>query len=172
LEDRLSAHPELLMLVANTHLDHISAKARERGATFLLERLQNIALTHSANAVVLCGDFNASPNDAELAKVSSSPTLRLVRAVPSNVSLGTFTDWRPDTISKTIDYFFTSSAVKVHSHRIITDWDKAPTLASDHRPLIATLSIANPSPSTSSASSSFTSASSSASISASGSAPN
>lgn len=51
--------------VANTHLDHLSAYAREHGLAQILDRLEHPQLFPDA-PVILAGDFNAEPQDAEL----------------------------------------------------------------------------------------------------------
>jgi len=133
----MSIHPERFFVVLNTHLDHISAVARSNGIDVILKHLEELRAKHNTQAVFLTGDFNAFPSDPVLKRVQSS----LTWATPSNSTVGTFTDWNVKDKADTIDYLFYSSHLKLHGIRIVTDWDQAPVLASDHRPLIATLSV-------------------------------
>jgi len=50
-----------LLLIVNTHLDHISERARVEGAKLILSRIPSLAPNESRPAVIVTGDFNCNP---------------------------------------------------------------------------------------------------------------
>ncbi|MGH2479189.1 MAG: endonuclease/exonuclease/phosphatase family protein [Ktedonobacteraceae bacterium] len=58
---RFQLAPGRELLHLNTHLDHISAQAREQGALLIVQRLR--ALQKPQSAVIITGDFNCNPDD-------------------------------------------------------------------------------------------------------------
>jgi endonuclease/exonuclease/phosphatase family metal-dependent hydrolase len=53
-----------LLLLLNTHLDHVSERARVEGAKLILSRIPSLAPNESRAAVIVTGDFNCNPMSA------------------------------------------------------------------------------------------------------------
>jgi len=69
--------PDVRVAVFNTHLDHISANARKRGAALVADRLRDELRTFGGPAVMI-GDFNAKPHSEAICQLSE--TYRLISA--------------------------------------------------------------------------------------------
>lgn len=147
----VSAGPGFYMF--NTHLDHQSQPAREKGLKLILER---IAARAHPEPFVLTGDFNASEDNPVLTyalgatpetapaggKAATRPrlvdTFRV--AHPDEQVAGTFNGFKGRTGGDKIDYILVPPGIKVREAEIIRDHhgDRYP---SDHFPLTATLAI-------------------------------
>ena len=144
--------------IYNTHLDHLSARARINGVKLIMERLME---EDSAIPVVFMGDFNAKPGSRTLRTLESlldaglpgpqkdrgenSPTEKalltdsysalLKRERPIGRSYHGFSG---KTRGAPIDYIFTSRAITIKRVRL----DRSTTgqlYPSDHYPVIADL---------------------------------
>ena len=116
------------VLAISTHLDHISAKARELGADVLRLRVREIVAQYGSAerglAVVIVGDFNAEPHERALKTLladrtrDGDPVLLDARTIaertPGNSrKAGTFPSWNPKRNGKIIDYvLFTPSPLR------------------------------------------------------------
>lgn len=69
---RLRADPCVSIAVFNTHLDHISPKARLRGAAIAAGRLMKLSRETGVPAVLI-GDFNAGPRSETTAQLCRAP---------------------------------------------------------------------------------------------------
>ncbi|WP_404389938.1 endonuclease/exonuclease/phosphatase family protein [Humibacillus xanthopallidus] len=122
--------------VVDTHLDHVSARARAEGA-----RLIAASLPHGP-AIVL-GDFNApaDPSDPEgpyavltAAGLGDAVALHL----RGGVSVGTFTDFADPVVgAERIDWVLVSRDLEVIAARVVTDVAAGGVHPSDHLPVVA-----------------------------------
>jgi len=144
----------------NTHLDHISSKARWNGMQVLLERGVRPAKARG-ETVLLTGDLNETLDEADtpeaifelngpkLAESAKENPIALVSTelddtygkslTPHQGPHKTFHGWR-GTPSCRIDYVFATPDVKVLSHATIDDRPDG-QFASDHYPVVARVRI-------------------------------
>eukprot|EP00467_Chlorarachnion_reptans_P012332 CAMPEP_0114522188 /NCGR_PEP_ID=MMETSP0109-20121206/20610_1 /TAXON_ID=29199 /ORGANISM="Chlorarachnion reptans, Strain CCCM449" /LENGTH=427 /DNA_ID=CAMNT_0001703391 /DNA_START=38 /DNA_END=1322 /DNA_ORIENTATION=+ len=109
------------VLALSTHLDHVSERARDRGAQVLRLMIRKIlaekATRARGTAVVVVGDFNAEPqepairtllNDVEsnlpTSKMLSDSRLEALQAPDPGRNFGTFPSWNAKQTGKIIDY--------------------------------------------------------------------
>jgi endonuclease/exonuclease/phosphatase family metal-dependent hydrolase len=144
------------LIVINTHLDHVSAEAREQGVRMIRERAQQLShasLSSEPNAapcpVIITGDFNTSadgPLGVHLCSGDSAPdatnfTLRDAYRVADPTADGdeaTFNAWKPQTRGERIDWIFASSEFDIAEASIDRQTPNG-VLPSDHYPVVATL---------------------------------
>jgi len=140
LEDKLSSdkdHPVRIMMF-NTHLDHVSKKAKLEGTKLILQKIKEYKLP-----VIFTGDFNSTPNSEviELIKSESLYSTSDIAENRFNENVGTATNWKPKADSITIDYIFVNKHFNASVYEIVTEYDSEPTLASDHRPVCAQINL-------------------------------
>lgn len=129
-----------VLLVLNTHLDHVGVEARHKGAQLIIERLKNIA--SPGDAVIATGDFNFA--EQEKAAYEAMTTNEFVMkdshkiAEKSSGAGFTFHDFGrlPDERRKKIDYVFVSPDIKVVSSNIFFDEIAEGRYLSDHNPIL------------------------------------
>ena len=135
---------------ANTHTDHVSAQAREKGMMLIIDRMRQFG---AGAPIVFTGDHNCCPSDAPAIAVRK--VLKDARDVsetadpgPANTynvfgrhlegpdfGKGAASGWR-------IDYIYVSDGVKVHEFRTVGDRRPGSGLyPSDHFPVIATIEL-------------------------------
>jgi len=140
---KLSANDDgSIFFVFNTHLDHESALAREKGLELLYCRIE--AISHGYPAV-LCGDFNVNENERLIKQITNpnDPSVFPVCMVNSKEEssasprgpVHTFTGWTPNGIF-TIDYVLVKPNMFVQSYEVLDDKGEAGRLLSDHRPVL------------------------------------
>lgn len=127
-----------LIWVFNTHLDHESQPAREKGIELILHR---IAAVTGSDPVIITGDLNAGEKNAaveRLRKAGFRDTWRV--ANPTAIEPGTFSGFRPELGTEKIDYVWVDAAWRVVSARLVLDKvdDRWP---SDHLPVMAELTL-------------------------------
>ena len=127
----------------NTHLDHRSQQAREKGVHLILHR---IAADAAGLPVCLTGDFNAD---------ETNPTIRYVRAEadiappislldtfhvlhPDATDTGTYNCFEGVTSGPRIDYVFVSPGTRVLEAAIVRTHENG-RYPSDHFPVTATV---------------------------------
>lgn len=130
------------LLFLNTHLDHVSQLARERGAALIIDFLQRRA---GNRPVVVTGDFNAPPRNAAVQTLLEGwGGRRLVDALavhlglaPGEAGPGTFHGFRgvprPDS---RIDYVLATPDLPVRSAVVLTE-GRSGRPVSDHFPVEA-----------------------------------
>jgi endonuclease/exonuclease/phosphatase family metal-dependent hydrolase len=135
--------------IYNTHLDHMSEEARQRGAKLLMERLA--ARKNKDVPVVVMGDMNCgekSPGirffqgdpmklDDKEWTVSYKLTDTFRAANPDATEIGTFNSFRAPGTAK-IDYIFVSPSLKTISSEIIRT-QRDGRYPSDHFPIDAVI---------------------------------
>ena len=68
---------EQVLRILNTHLDHVGAEARRRGLLQILGTVPRVEAFAQA-PMILAGDFNAQPEDPEMAPLFKDPSLRVI----------------------------------------------------------------------------------------------
>ncbi len=123
----------------NTHLDHMSAVARENGMALILKRIKAL---REGVPVVLTGDMNAVPGSVPVLKA-----LEVLRdaatesAVPHCGPEATFNGFRVDKApTSRIDYIFVSAGTRVLSHATLDEKHDG-LYPSDHFPVVALLAL-------------------------------
>ena len=137
------------LVYLNTHLDHISERARLEGSRLILRQLRTIA-PHPV-PILLTADFNCSPNSAShglfLGECFADAHLA-TRSAPTNTFHGfrgdDFEPWDPDEEVR-IDWILlrderSGRTMEVHEYRVIRDAEP-PIYPSDHYPVLAEISV-------------------------------
>ena len=136
LEHKTTGHS---LTVFNTHFDHVGAKAREKSAALILEKIEGLS---PAGTVVLMGDFNFTPNSApyQLITKSLQDARHAVREQPYGPE-ATFNGFEfAEAPSRRIDFIFTKGAVDVVRYGVLTDSQDL-AYPSDHFPVVVDLNI-------------------------------
>ncbi|MCK4748051.1 MAG: endonuclease/exonuclease/phosphatase family protein [Bacteroidales bacterium] len=127
-----------LLFIFNTHFDHVGEKAREESAGLILRKIREIA--QHETPVVLCGDFNLTPESTPVRMISK--TLKdayMVSSLPPHGSVATFHGFTyDDPPRKRIDYVFVSDGINVQRYGGLTD-SRDRAFFSDHLPVLVTL---------------------------------
>ncbi len=147
---------DLSILHLNTHLDHVSARARREGSKLIARRSVEISgRTGVGPAVILTGDFNARPGSAtykNLTEVGFVDTY-LAAGNEDGVAANTFhafegarySDAHPGRGPRRLDWILLKDPrgrLRTGSHDIIHDADEGSGLyPSDHYPILADLQI-------------------------------
>jgi endonuclease/exonuclease/phosphatase family metal-dependent hydrolase len=126
----------------NTHFDHMGEIARQKSSEILSHQIDSIAKNL---AVIVTGDFNATPTSVAYKKILEPGKLKDALDIsstphygPVNTSSGFSVSDKP--IRNRIDYIFVNKKVKVLQHVTITDQQEA-RYYSDHLPVLAVISI-------------------------------
>jgi endonuclease/exonuclease/phosphatase family metal-dependent hydrolase len=119
----------------NTHLDHMSAAAREHGMALIMKRIKAI---DKGIPVLLTGDMNAGPDSKPIALAKT--VLKDAKAVSRSPHTGPFGtsnsfNFKKEKTSR-IDYIFVSTGVNVLTHATLDDSEKE-LYPSDHFPVVA-----------------------------------
>ena len=126
------------LAVFNTHLDHESQPARERGAGLIAERIERIA--HGLPVLVL-GDFNAGEDNPALARFRAAGFADTYRVIdPDPAGDGTFSAFLGDSTGDKIDYILARGGWVVDAADILRrrTGDRDP---SDHFPVVASVRL-------------------------------
>lgn len=135
-----------VVVVFNTHFDHVGVQARDSSATLLRQMIAAIAGTAP---FILAGDFNSTDSDTPYGILTSHkgvlPDLydTFNRAsTPFQGPLSTFVGFEGNEAATggRIDYLFVSEKVSVQRHRVI-DARRAQGYLSDHLPVLAEISF-------------------------------
>lgn len=133
--------------IYNTHLDHESQPAREKGARLILETMRGRT---PADPIVLTGDFNAA-EDNPAVKYLKGTDGASVREVPKLVDtfrvlhpdaeeVGTFNAFKGRTYGAKIDYIFVEPTTRTVDAAIVRT-QRNGRWPSDHFPVTATVSL-------------------------------
>jgi endonuclease/exonuclease/phosphatase family metal-dependent hydrolase len=104
-------------VVANTHFDHDSAKARRESARLVRQRL----IEGRDEPVIFCGDLNAVPDSDPYLMLTINGELRDARKVSSRLPLGprvTFTGFTDPSDGQRIDHVLVSGSVAVDQYAV------------------------------------------------------
>jgi endonuclease/exonuclease/phosphatase family metal-dependent hydrolase len=122
----------------NTHLDHASDLARQKGTELILAR---IAERQPAGPVLLTGDFNASEEDPLHATIKAAGLSDVWKALNATVppeESGTFHEFTGVTNRARIDFIYATADLK-GLESVIVRSSKSGNYPSDHFPVRATL---------------------------------
>ena len=121
----------------NTHLDHVSATAKENGMALILKRIKAI---DKGIPLLLTGDMNAGPDSKPIALAKA--VLNDAKALSRTPHTGPFGTSNSFNFKKEktlrIDYIFVSTGVNVLTHATLDDSEKE-LYPSDHFPVVAEL---------------------------------
>jgi len=124
----------------NTHLDHASPEARQKGTELILSR---IAARAAAGPVMLTGDFNAAESDPLHASVKSAGLGDVWKSIHPQASpddAATFHQFTGAKGGARIDYIYASPDFKAVESEVIRS-SKNGNYPSDHYPVRATLNL-------------------------------
>ena len=146
----------LYILHLNTHLDHVSALARQQGSKLIVRRVAEL-LEHKVvdPPVIVTGDFNSRPGNRTYRTFAESGFADTFLAAGNEDGEGANTfhafrgaryrDAHPDRGPRRIDWIFLKDPLgllRVKSHKIIHDADEDSGLyPSDHYPLLVELQV-------------------------------
>ncbi len=124
--------------VYNTHLDHMSAKARIWGMNMIFEQMRKFASLDS----FITGDFNAFPDSEEMRYFETYNPLSLLNFSDTSSLPVPFTyhDFTGREQSSKIDYIYATPAVQKLSFDTVRDTREDLEL-SDHYPCICTFAL-------------------------------
>lgn len=125
--------------IFNVHFDHEGVKAREESGYLMTKKIKEIVGSYP---VVLCGDFNSTPETKQIQHISSQLNdSYLISELPPYGPVGTFNDFKIDApLKDRIDYIFVSDHFKIHKYGTLTDFKKG-RFPSDHLPVAVSLSF-------------------------------
>lgn len=126
----------------NTHLDHRTPLARQKGTELILARM---AATGSSGPFILTGDMNAAPDDPLHATIKADPNNLLdvwatLHPTATPGESGTAHGFSGRTDKGRIDYIYASKFFGLVDSEILHDHD-GKTYPSDHFPVRATLTF-------------------------------
>ena len=126
------------LVVCNTHLDHESQLARERGAALIAEKMNELP---TDSLLILTGDFNAQArgNRAYDILIDAGFSDAWFEASERNgPDFASFHGYQKPVRGAHIDWILTRGAVKSKSARLV-DFGSNGQMPSDHFPVMATL---------------------------------
>jgi endonuclease/exonuclease/phosphatase family metal-dependent hydrolase len=145
----------LTLLHLNTHLDHISALARQEGSKLLVRKIAEISgRTDVDPPAIVTGDFNSRPGNRVHKTFTESGFVDSYLAAGNEEGANTFHafegalyhDAHPARGPRRIDWILLKDPrgrLRIDSHRIIHDADENSGLCpSDHYPIMADFGIA------------------------------
>ena len=137
----LSSHGEFYLI--NTHLDHKSREAREKGAELIVKRSAKLDVELP---VVITGDFNSADTSSAVYKtfLDGGFVDTWNSAKTKGTEMNTFHGYRPPSkpTHKRIDWILTKGKVSTVSTRIV-EFQKNRQYPSDHFPVSAELIISS-----------------------------
>lgn len=119
--------------VFNTHFDHIGENAQKNSAALIIKKITE--LNKENYAVVLCGDFNMTPEKAAIKQISTKLNdSKILYKGNRDENEGTFNAFDfSKPVTERIDYLFVNK-FKVLKYRVLTDSYQCKYL-SDHLPV-------------------------------------
>lgn len=130
--------PDKEIYTFNTHLDHISQEAREKGVQMIWDKM--FSQPYNTSPVFLTGDFNATPDNNVIKFLKSKSELIDAYSIMQGEVGSTFHSFVGGTIGYPIDYIFATTNVQLQS--ILVDRSKVNDFfPSDHYPVILKASI-------------------------------
>ena len=118
----------------NTHLDHKGKEAQKNGLKLIVDRVSQI--NPEGYPMVLTGDFNIEPDNANLAELDSR--MQSARKIAAKTdSHDTFNGWGKS--SGIIDYIYVSGFSSCPEYQTVTKKYYNRKFISDHYPVSATL---------------------------------
>lgn len=134
-----------IVIVANTHLDHVGEMSRINSIDLIFKKLRTIM--DNNNNVIMSGDFNVSSNNSIYRLITNNDIIGFNDSHAVALQNGgvdyTFHDFGKivEYRREKIDFIFTSFGIKVNNSIILPENDKKYGLISDHNPVITMMSI-------------------------------
>ena len=126
---------------ANTHLDHRSTEAKEKGAVLIAHRLLPLSKKYP---FILTGDFNSVPQSSQmimLNKVFINAESAAAKLLPGpEFTYHGYNPANPKLRRQPIDFIFVNKDVKVSTFQVLNDLVNG-LHASDHYPLKAVVGL-------------------------------
>lgn len=126
----LQNEPSIKVMAFNTHLDHASQLAREKGGHLLTSKIK--PTLEQGTPIILTGDFNAEPDNKTIQQIEASGLQKMY------TEGNTFHDFSGGEAGKQIDYIFTSGSPgtgKVDRRHFNGKYP------SDHYPVVGTVDL-------------------------------
>ena len=145
---------DLSLLHLNTHLDHVSALARQEGSKLIVREAERLSNGSGGDpAIVVTGDFNARPGNPTYRNFVEAGFVDTFLAAGNEDTAGAntfhafrgerFRDAHPRRSPRRIDWILLkdpSGRLRTRTHRIVRDGDERSGLyPSDHYPVVAEL---------------------------------
>ena len=121
-------------IFVNTHIDHKGSLAKENGLGLIMDKIAE--LNKGGLPVVVTGDFNMTPGEAPMEKISAAMRDTRTTAVVTD-NEGTFTGW--GKTSKIIDYIYYDGFSSCVRYETVKKPYLERTFISDHFPIEAVL---------------------------------
>ena len=129
-----------IIVVYNSHFDHIGKKSRENSSKDILNHIKENAFLK--NSIVLMGDFNAIPSDTPI-KILSENLEDSFNTFPIKKPVGTFNAFELSSkLPKRIDYIFTKN-IEVLEYKHIYEKLTTKLWPSDHLPVFISIKVSN-----------------------------
>jgi endonuclease/exonuclease/phosphatase family metal-dependent hydrolase len=130
--------PEKEFSIYNTHLDHISQEAREKGVQMIWDKM--FSQHQKTRPAFLTGDFNATPDNNVIKFLKNKNELIDAYSIIQGEIGSTFHNFLGGTMGYPIDYIFATPNVELQE--ILVDRSKViDCFPSDHYPVILKASI-------------------------------
>jgi endonuclease/exonuclease/phosphatase family metal-dependent hydrolase len=127
------------IIVMNTHFDHLGTEARKKSALLILKTIRELEITNLP--IILCGDFNATPDEQPIKYLTEYFYSQNCKKPLIKGEKGTFTGFSPEVAAdKRIDYIFCRNLIsKRYLH--IANRTKDGRYISDHLPVFLTVRL-------------------------------
>ena len=125
------------IIVMNTHFDHLGTVAREKSTLLILKTIRELEITNLP--IILCGDFNATPDEKAIKHLTEYFYSQNCNQPLIKGEKKTFTGFSPDaTAENRIDYIFCKN-LNPNRYLHITNRTKDGRYISDHLPVFLTV---------------------------------
>lgn len=121
-------------IVYNTHLDHVSHEAREKGIELILSRMNG---SNNLIPVMLTGDFNCEPSSRTIELIDESGLISAFSVLEEPLSR-TYHAYQGGDTGSPIDYIYVSKAARISSATIDRSLYNG-RYPSDHYPITAAI---------------------------------
>ena len=120
----------------NTHLDHKGKEAQKNGLKLIVDRIEEI--NPDGYPMVLTGDFNIKPDNANLVELDSK--MQSARKIAEKTdNHNTYNGWGKAKADNIIDYIYVSGFSACPEYHTVTEKYADRKFVSDHYPICATV---------------------------------
>lgn len=127
------------LIIYNTHLDHISEKAREEGIKLIINKIKNKKAEKNL-PIILMGDLNSEPESSVVQFLKSKSSLVDCYNFTTEKIGASFHDFNGGDDGECIDYLFVTPEIKVIETTIKRDKING-KYPSDHYPVTAQIEV-------------------------------
>lgn len=128
-----------LCCIFNTHLDHMSSEAREKGIQLIVERMDTMR-SDSGIPAVLAGDFNSNPDSDVIRYLNEMGLHNAFSIVEERAAVRTYHGFDGGETGEPIDYIFVTKEIRIESVHINRKKYNG-RYPSDHYPVSVLLTI-------------------------------